>query len=290
MKKFFRSKILLIGLVILSISLSGCGGGGSSPKPNYQAFGVGVIMPPRDDSDEKDIMKSKSVSGKSLNFQSLWKQMDISSKGFTAFQTKSDSAFQAVAVGVPFVEDFVTKYMSFILLSWDRVNGAHSYKVFYEENPIWDSEHVSTADPVFIENEPRAYLDLSEELDKKITDKGKYKFQIVAYNANDNIITQLPEVTASIGMELAKLPENVTYNSTTISWDSVSGADQYRLIFKREGSASIEVNGLLTTSYDVSSEGSLTSGYYEVWVEAWHLGTNGKPVEVTRQIVGITYP
>lgn len=267
----------VLSLTIVALTLAGCGGGGSKP-PVYHALGVGVIMQSRSainalsfDADQRPC------------FDPNWKRLDFSPASLTAVQSKASSVIRLASVS----DDVLNENVSFILLTWDAVRNANRYQVYYGEEIVWDSNTVNEdMDPAFEPGNPQAYLDLDEELAGRITTAGVYEFEIVALNGGVEKV-RLPLVTASLGMILETLPDNITFSApSSLTWNAVAATSEYRITLT--GVAPVAVEGGLT-SFDVATV--LTAGpeYYEAWVDARYLDDGGNLVEVTRGIGGFDF-
>ncbi len=280
MKVFLPICILVIGV----LSLAGCGGGGGSkPATVYQAMGTGVIMQSKS-YETAGLIKSASF----MPINASLKQLDLTARGFRAQTVGTIRATAAVTA------DFLSKNVTYIFLTWDKVPNATHYQISYNGNKVWDSSSVSSSDPAFSLADPQAYLDLDGEL-SMITAAGTYSFQINALNG-DAVVYQFSTVSASLGMTLGNFPTDITYASGTqqLAWTGVTGANGYRVRIYSDSTYTTRLYDsgatlISGTSYSLAGKGLTTGTYYGVIVDAIALDGSGRALEITRGIGGLTY-
>ncbi len=278
---------LIFSALLMGVLLAGCGGGGGGPNPpTYRALGVGVI-----------IQGQNNIGSFSIGSYGAFTKPDIYRKwinlapGCSQPRIQSESVFWAAAVSDQFLKDNT----ALILLAWDKVNGADHYHIYYGSRMVWESDKVDSGeDPGgFNPNNPQVYLDLDYELKEYIIQAGVYKFQIVAVNSGDIEGTRLPEVSASLGMVLGMIPQNISYANPNLTWDSIDYADEYKItIFdgdEYETSEFIYPDITHTNSYNISAIGLNNGVRYNVWVDARSLDSLGNLKEIIRGIGWFDY-
>lgn len=274
--------------LIVCLFLAGClGGGGSVPKPpGYHASGVGVILQSKGGSDP-GVRSAKSLFGGSSR-----KRIDFSPGVNPGYAPKGTLRATGVAA------DVLTHNVTYLVLAWDPVPNATHYRIFYLGNEVWDSSSSAThaGDPAYDPNNPRAYLDLDDELkDENITQAGEYPFQITALDSHNTVVVQLPEVTVSLGMLLDNFPTSIacTSGSSLLTWTGVGGAAGYKVRIYSDANYGTMLSDsgtayLTGTSYDLTGQALTAGAYYGVIVDAAAVSAGGQPLEIMRGIGGFT--
>jgi hypothetical protein len=151
-----------------------------------------------------------------------------------------------------------------VLISWNAVSGATSYKVYYgtagTTNPVltWTTTSLSYTDT-------RSNLSAGQ----------KYYYKVSAVNSvGEGSASSVVSVTLSSGggTNLPNAPTGVTATrnpagSTTIrvTWNAVSGATSYRVYYSAFGSGSGSLEGSpTTTSFDSTDNTTNISHYFRV--------------------------
>lgn len=284
---------LIFTVLVMGLVLTGCGGGGGGKKkddktnpPNYKAMGVGVII--QGQSNTGSLSVGSYGTFRKLDIYRKW--IDLAPGGPQP-RVQSTLVFRATAVSKEFLEDNT----ALILLAWDKVSGADHYHIYYGSAKVWESDKVDAGkDPGgFNPNNPMAYLDLDHELIGKISTAGEYRFQIVAVNAGDTEVTRLSEVSASLGMVLGQIPQNIKYNNPNLTWDNIANAHEYKMTIFNEDQYELStfIYPVITrnASYDISSITDINHGHYNVWVDARYLDSLGNVKEIIRGIGGFDY-
>ncbi len=278
---------LIFSTLLMGVLLAGCGGGSGGSNPlTYRALGVGVII--QGPSNPGSFSISSYGAFRKPDVYLKW--IDLAS-GCPQPRVQSALVFQAAAVSKEFLEENT----ALILLAWDKVNGADHYHIYYGSQVVWESDKVDSGeDPGgFNPNNPQAYLDLGYELSGKVSTAGEYRFQIIAVNSGDTEGTRLPEVSASLGMVLGKIPQNISYANPNLTWDSIDNADEYKItIFdgdEYETSEFIYPDITRTNSFNLSAIGLNNGVRYNVWVDVRSLDSLGNVKEIIRGIGWFNY-
>ncbi len=295
MLKKHAIKVFLFNLMTMTIilGLAGCGGGGSksATAPVYQAGGTGVILQSKHGEIEIE-GQSFMKSALSVSVNPTMKQMNLTTDGFRSQTFKVSSGTPAVD------QEFLEKNIAYIVLTWDQVNGAGRYQVFYGEQKVWDSKNPHPKDPDS-DRLTIAYLDLDEELSEEklgsafINGPGQYEFRVYALksNTNDTVIHQFSAVTVSLGMILGDFPTEIEYDSDIrqLAWIEVKEADGYRVEIYEESDYKTRLfdSGttlLTTTSCDLTGADLEADKPYFPIVNAYAVDGSGRPLEITRGI------
>ncbi len=139
-------------------------------------------------------------------------------------------------------------------LSWSAVTDATGYTIFIGSTEV----DVTTT---------------SYDLTNQSLADGTYSIHVIATAGTvESSDSNAVSYEVSTGSTTLTTPTNVQITANILSWDSVAGADSYR----------VTVNGVeisvTTTSYDLSQQ-TLTPGNYDVSVVA--VGTNGQSLSAT---------
>lgn len=295
-----KKKYGLLLILFIVISLAGCGGGGSSssggskPTPIYHISGTGVVLQGKQDQSEQRGIDSQifAKSALSISINPTLKQLDLKTSGF------KPQTFKAALTTLAVDQDFLKENTAYIVLTWDQVNGAGRYQVFYGEEKVWDSKDSHPNDPDGTRLDI-AYLDLDDELSQTklkancIDKPGQYDFRVYALKSNtDNtVIYQFATVTVSLGMILVDFPTEIEYDSVKreLTWKGVTGADGYRVqIYEDPDYATKAYDSgstlLTTTSCDLTGTDLVIGKQYFVIVNAYAVDGSGNPLEITRGI------
>ncbi|HBE78073.1 MAG TPA: hypothetical protein DDW65_09890 [Firmicutes bacterium] len=278
---------ILIVLSMICVPLNGCGSGGGGGTPDYQSLGVGMIIQSQSDpGSTNSTMSSKAFSKPVCN----WKRVELNLK---APRVQRVTPLLRTADFTQSSNIDLTKYTCLFILAWDKVQGANHYKIFYQRNEVWDSNtYDKSADGDFPADRPQAYLDFDDELKDVTPAAGSYQFEIKALSGN-NVIAELPVVTASLGMYIQSVPQ-MSFTSPNLTWDIITNATEYRITFDENNNNAVTVDGSIisgtTMSYNVGTKfGTPQLKSHDVWLDARYEDINGNPLEVSRGIYTIQY-
>jgi hypothetical protein len=203
--------------------------------------------------------------------------------------------------------------IAFVYINWKPLSGVTNpkYKIYFgasedSQNLVWDSTKVgtdhkddySTAAPYDPVN-PKAFLDLGDELAGKVSAAGIYQFRIIVYNEDGTKSKELPVIGVFIGMLMDSFPECKPLAGTTLSWTAVTGSSGYKAgIYKDapmtqkiwespdplipQAQASIALPSVVTSE-------TTPTDYYWV-VRAYAIDGAGWPTEVVAGTSAFRYP
>lgn len=260
----------------------------------YRIQGVGAV-----------IQNTQSMNpAMSLGLNASYKAIDSvympDKKALIYSAYKNESALKAAS------EQFLAENPSFIQIKWENLieDWINHYIVYYlgpegeplaEPVSVWDSDDSDShpEDEPFDINNPISTLDLGNELSDpekvKITEPGRYDFQVVGFDAQETQEKALPTITVSLGMILESYPVLFPLDGNTLSWQSTSGAHGYRVLIKQEDTLVWDSGKTpLLTQTDLTVPSEVNSGIYYFWYVDAHVldEVTGYSIEVTRGISG----
>lgn len=108
-----------------------------------------------------------------------------------------------------------------VKISWNKVNGAAKYRVFYYGSKGW-TRLVDTAETSFI--------------DTDVSSNHNYQYTVRCINADGSAYTSDYRAGKSIKFYAApKLTLSSTASGVSMKWDAIAGASQYRIYYKSGG-------------------------------------------------------
>lgn len=279
-----------MAMIVISAVGCGSGGGGGNPgggdvpitgEPVWNAK-IGYIA----ESISSSSSFMAASANKILNIFNIKETLAHESFAVItapAFQVTSFKA--AGAGGTGSIWDYGIK---FIYLDWAPLSGATYYKIYFkgkdgtEDKEVWDSRSINPGDP---QHATIAYLDISDELSKYVSEPGEYKFQTIAYN--NSYSKEYPVVTASIGTKMTSLPTGL--NSSTLNeltWTALAGATGYKVgIYKdsllRDKAGDSGTTLLSDITFDYSTLNLAANNTYFWVVYACSVDSSNKVVEIT---------
>ena len=176
-----------------------------------------------------------------------------------------------------------------VKISWNKSNGAEKYRVYYKSRKGW-TRMVDTTSTSYI--------------DKDVSSGKNYTYTVRCLNKSKNKFTSGYNSTGK-SIKYVSAPKisrtEATYNSVTLNWDKVNGAEKYRVyrrgekgwsrLFDTTSTAFTDTNLYAETAYTYtvrcinSSANKFTSGYNS---KGFTVTTLSAPAEHTHSWQNIT--
>ena len=176
-----------------------------------------------------------------------------------------------------------------VKLTWNKVNGAAKYRVYYKGRKGW-TRMVDTTSTSYI--------------DKDVSSGKNYTYTVRCLNKSKNKFTSGYNSTGK-SIKYVSAPKisktEATYNSVTLTWDKVNGAEKYRVyrkgekgwsrLFDTTSTTFTDTNLYAETAYTYtvrcinSSANKFTSGYNS---KGFTVTTSSTPAEHTHSWQNIT--
>ena len=191
--------------------------------------------------------------------------------------------------------------LAYVYLHWLPLSGVTNpiYRIYFGtvedlNQKVWDSTAVDSSEP-FDPNDPKAYLDIGDELAGKVTVAGVYCFLIVVYDSSGNKYKELPAVAVSIGNGSRPIGFQLTGNQLT--WNSVSGINGYKVGIYSDAVMtnlkwSSDPNSLLpssTTMINLPSVVTTNPGDYYCSIMAYLMDDAGWTAEINTGLTAFRY-
>ena len=165
------------------------------------------------DTAENGCIDTNVVSGKTYTY--TIRSMDANNKHMSWYY----SGFSIRYVAAPTFS--LSKAANGVSISWDAVQGAEKYRVFYHNGKAWKRLADTAA---------------TSYLDKNVSSDKVYKYTVRCISADGESYASSYRAGKTIKYYAApRLQLKSTANGVSLTWDKIKGASQYRLYYKVSG-------------------------------------------------------
>lgn len=185
--------------------------------------------------------------------------------------------------------------LAYFYLHWKPLTGVVNpiYKIYLGTSEdatkkVWDSSIANYIAPAqypsgtaWDASNPKAYLDLDDELKDQVINAGVHQFLIVVYDS-DTKYQELPSISISIGMNSA--PTNLRRTGNQLSWSQASNANKYILGIYSDAAMTVEIQSSdlpqSATSFSYDNTKVTSPGTYYWIIESYVNDEAGWPMEI----------